>query len=402
MTATTLSKETLQSVLEGGRSGERELVAFRRELHAKPELSLQESETAARVAEELKKLGLEVRTGVGAHGIVADLVGPVAGRTVALRADMDALPIEEETGLEFASQRPGVMHACGHDAHTAMLLGAARLLVQQKDKLRGRVRFLFQSAEEINQGAKLMIEQGALDGVDEIYGLHNLPTLAAGKVATRYGSLMGSVDRIEIKLQGRGGHGAMPDQTIDPVVAGSAIVMGLQTAVSREVSPFAPVVVTIGKIHAGDSYNVIPHRAEMVGTIRTFSPDVQKTMRERIERLVCTIAEAYRCKAELTYTELSPVLVNHDANVAYVEQVTDAMIGRELRVEAAPTLGGEDFALYLQQVPGCFFWLGAGPQEGAENAFGLHHPKFTLNEECLPLGASMLAAVAMSRLSDAQ
>lgn len=397
--ASSSSSAVFEGLLDAGRQMESELVAFRRDLHRNPELSLQESETAAKVAAELRALGYEVRTGMGAHGMIADLIGPVAGPTVALRADMDALPIQEETGLPFASEKAGVMHACGHDAHTTMLLGAARLLAEQKDKLRGRVRFIFQSAEEINAGARLMVEAGVLDGVDEIYGLHNLPTLAAGKVATRYGSLMGSVDRIDIALEGKGGHGAIPDQTIDPVVAGSAIVMGLQTAVSREISPFSPVVVTIGKLHAGDAYNVIPHRAELTGTIRTFHPDVQRTMQERIERLAGSIAEAYRCKAKVTYTEMSPVLVSTDACVAHVEQVTDALIGRDNRVEAAPTLAGEDFAIYLQQVPGCFFWLGSGPQEGAEQAFGLHHPKFTLHEECLPLGASLLAAVALKRLS---
>lgn len=400
--AATSSSAPLEQLLAGGQQMEGELVSFRRDLHRNPELSLQESETAAKVAAELRTLGYEVRTGVGGHSLVADLVGAHTGPTVALRADMDALPIQEETGLPFASEKTGVMHACGHDAHTTMLLGAARLLVEEKDKLHGTVRFLFQSAEEVNQGAKLMVEQGALEGVDEIYGLHNLPTLAAGKVATRYGSLMGSVDRIDIALEGKGGHGAIPDQSIDPVVAGSAIVMGLQTAVSREISPFAPVVVTIGKLHAGESYNVIPHRAELVGTIRTFSPDVQSTMKERVERITGSIAEAYRCKAKVTYTDMSPVLVSTDACVAHVEQVTDALIGRDNRVEAAPTLAGEDFAIYLQHVPGCFFWLGSGPQEGAEHAFGLHHPKFNLHEECLPIGASLLAAVALSRLSAGQ
>ncbi|MDF2669511.1 MAG: amidohydrolase [Paenibacillus sp.] len=393
------SIEVLEQLLGAGKELEGQLVDFRRDLHRTPELSLQESETAAKVAAELQLMGYEIRTAVGGHGIVADLQGPYPGPTVALRADMDALPIQEETDLPFASERTGVMHACGHDAHTTMLLGAARLLMQQRDKLHGRVRFLFQSAEEINEGAKRMVEQGVLDGVDEIYGLHNLPTLAAGKVATRYGSLMGSVARLEISLQGKGGHGAIPDQTIDPVVAGSAIVMGLQTAVSREISPFAPVVVTIGKLSAGDTYNVIPHRAELVGTIRTFSAEVESTMKERMERIAGSIAEAYRCKATVNYVDLTPVLVSTDACVAHVEQVTDALIGRENRIEAAPTLAGEDFAIYLKHVPGCFFWLGSGPQEGAEQAFGLHHPKFTLNEQCLPLGASLLAGVALNRLS---
>ncbi|PYI52027.1 M20 metallopeptidase family protein [Paenibacillus flagellatus] len=389
----------LQPLLDSGKRMEAELVEFRRDLHRNPELSFQESETAAKVAERLRAMGYEVRTGVGGHGIVADLTGAKPGPTIALRADMDALPIQEESGLPYASQRPGVMHACGHDAHTTMLLGAARILLGHKDRIAGKVRFLFQSAEEINQGARSMIEQGALDGVDEIYGLHNLPTLAAGKAATRYGSLMGSVDRIEITLEGKGGHGAIPDQSIDPVVAASAIVMGLQSAVSREISPFDPVVLTIGSLQAGDTYNVIPHRASMTGTIRTFSPRVQASMKERVVRLVGQIAEAYRCKAAVDYIELTPVLVGDDRCVAHVERTIDAAIGADNRIEAAPTLAGEDFSLYLQKVPGCFFWLGSGPREGAENAYGLHHPKFRIEEECLPLGASLLASVALNRLS---
>lgn len=389
----------LQPLLAAGQRIESELVDFRRDLHRNPELSMQESETAAKVADRLRAIGFEIKTGVGGHGIVAELSGGKPGKTIALRADMDALPIEEESGVPFASERPGVMHACGHDAHTTMLLGAARMLMERRADINGNVRFLFQSAEEINRGARLMIEQGALDGVDEIYGLHNLPTLAVGKVATRYGSLMGSVDRFEISLTGKGGHGAIPDQSIDPVVAASAIVMGLQTAVSRELSPFDPAVVTVGSVQAGDTYNVIPHRASMVGTIRTFSPRVQATMQERIARIAGRIAEAYRCTAEVDYVEMTPVLVSADDCVAHVERTVEAVIGADNRIEAAPTLAGEDFSLYLQNVPGCFFWLGSGPLEGAERAYGLHHPKFRIEEDCLPLGASILAAVALNRLT---
>lgn len=391
-------EQVLSDLLDAGIQLEAELVAFRRDLHRFPELSMQESETAAKVAEQLEKLGYKLRTGVGGHGIVADLDTGSPGKRVALRADMDALPIQEESGEPFASERPGVMHACGHDAHTAMLLGAARLLAASKDELQGSVRLLFQSAEEINRGARLMIEEGALEGVDEIYGLHNLPTLPSGKAAVRYGSLMGSVDRFEIKLTGKGGHGAIPDQSIDPVVAAAAIVSGLQTAVSREISPFDPAVVTVGSLQAGDTYNVIPHRATLVGTIRTFAPHVQAAMEERITRISGHIAEAHRCQAEVGYEVMSPVLVNHDACVDHARATITAAIGADNCREAAPTLAGEDFALYLQRVPGCFFWLGSGPKEGAERAYGLHHPKFRIEESCLPLGASLLAGIARTRL----
>lgn len=385
--------------LERGSAIAESLIAFRRDLHRYPELSFQEAETAAKVERELTALGLSCRTRVGGYGIVADIYGGTPGPTIALRADMDALPIQEESGLEFASTRPGVMHACGHDAHTTILLGAAQLLTGMA--FQGTVRLIFQSAEEINAGAQAMIEEGVLDGVSEIYGLHNLPTLAAGKVATRYGSLMGSVDRFELTLEGKGGHGAIPDQSVDPIVCASAIVMGLQTAVSREVSPFDPVVVTVGSIHAGEADNVIPHRAELTGTVRTFGSREHELIPERIERIVRDIANAYRCKADLRYIRQTPVLINDDACVSYVDSAVDALIGRDRRIEAPPTMAGEDFSLYLQKVPGCFFWLGSGPLVGAEHAYGLHHPKFTLNEDCIPLGASVLAAVALQRLSGA-
>ncbi|GIP32727.1 M20 family metallopeptidase [Paenibacillus sp. J2TS4] len=387
-----------QELLDMGKQIEAQLIEFRRDLHRHPELSLQEARTAGKVAEALSGLGLNVRSGVGGHGLVADLTGTAPGPVIALRADMDALPIEEESGVPFASEVKGVMHACGHDAHTAILLGAARILSSRRESFSGTVRFLFQAAEEINAGAKAMIQDGALEGVDEIYGLHNLPTLSAGKVATRYGSLMGSVDRLEIMLEGRGGHGAIPDKSIDPVVAASAIVMGLQTAVSREVSPFEPVVVTIGSIHAGEANNVIPHRAVMTGTVRTFSPAVQSGMKDRLERITKQIAEGYRCQATVNYIEQTPVLVSTEECVEHVEGTVDRLIGRENRVEAAPTMAGEDFSVYLKHVPGCFFWLGSGPEKDAEQAYGLHHPQFSINEQCIALGASLLSAIATDRL----
>ena len=377
---------------------EGELVALRRKLHAYPELSFEEERTSAAVAEWLDSLGMDaVRRGVGGHGIVAELSGARPGPRIALRADMDALPIREETGLPYASQVPGIMHACGHDAHTAMLCGAARLLADRRDRLSGSVRFLFQSAEEINAGAKAMIGQGALDGVDEIYGLHNLPTLPAGQAGTRFGALMGSVDQFELTVTGRGGHGALPEQCVDPVVAASAIVMALQTAVSRELSPFSPAVVTVGSVHGGASYNVIPERVELAGTVRTFSADVQEQMPERLRRLIERTAEAYRCETELRYTRHVPVLVNDDACVRHAEATIDAVLGRANRIEAPPVLAGEDFSVYLQRVPGCFFWLGSGPKTEVERAYGLHHPRYTMNEDCLAEGAAVLAAIAIRR-----
>lgn len=389
------------SMLEKSMALSSSLTEWRRELHRKPELSGEESETARMVMRELDRLGISYRSGVGGHGIVAEIVGSSQGPVVALRADMDALPIGEETGLDYASERPGLMHACGHDAHTAMLLGAADLLnaVNNQDELPGSVRLLFQPAEEINAGAKAMMKDGAMEGVDELYGLHNLPTLSAGKAATRSGPLMGSVDRIEITLEGRGGHGAIPDQTIDPIVCAAAIIQSLQSIVSRELSPFEPVVVTIGSLSSGHANNVIPQYATMTGTVRTFNPEIQAELPKRIERIVQHIAEGHRCKARLDYIGQVPVLVNHDEQSQAVEAVIDSLIGKAAREEARPTLAGEDFSVFLRELPGCFFWLGSGPAENAESAYGLHHPKYTLNEQCLPIGAALLAEIAVQRLT---
>lgn len=394
----------MRSLLEAAREAAAAWIEFRRELHRRPELSLAESETAAGVRRHLDRLGISYRSGVGGHGIVADIAGGRPGPIIALRADMDALPIQEESGLEFASEKPGLMHACGHDAHTAILLGAAELLAREArespEKLAGTVRLLFQPAEEINAGARAMIEAGALDGVAEIYGLHNLPTLAAGRVATRSGPMMGSVDRLEIELEGKGAHGAIPDQGIDPIVCAAALIQSLQSLVSREVSPFAPVVVTIGSIHAGEANNVIPQTCRLAGTIRTFDPGVQKGLPAALERIVQGIAAAHRCSARVRCIHQVPVLTNHEANTRLAEAAIDEIIGRENRSLAEPTLAGEDFSLYLEKRPGCFFWLGSGPQRDAERAYGLHHPKYRLHEECIPVGMALLAGIALSRLAN--
>ncbi|WP_159884223.1 M20 metallopeptidase family protein [Paenibacillus puerhi] len=372
-----------------------ELVDLRRTLHRYPETAFEEEKTAALAASLLEEAGLAVTTGIGRTGVVAELRGAVPGPTIALRADMDALPIGEETGLPFASERAGFMHACGHDVHTAILIGAARLLAAHRHLLAGTVRFILQPAEEINAGAKAMLADGVLRDVDSIYALHNLPTLPAGQVAVRQGPMMGSVDRIELVIEGKGGHGAIPDQSIDPIVAASAIVMGLQTAVSRELSPFDSAVVTIGSLLAGEANNVIPHRALLTGTVRTFSPEVQELMPERLKRLSSHIAEAYRCKAELRYIPQTPVLAGDARCVEQVERVARTLLGEDRLKEAQPTMAGEDFAVFLQHVPGSLFWLGSGPASRAEQAFGLHHPKFVVDEACLVEGVLMMAALAL-------
>lgn len=390
----------LKNVIQQARLMEPEIIELRRHLHRNPELSFQEARTASLVAERLRQLGLDVRTGVGGHGVVADLRGDGGdGPIIAIRADMDALPIVEETGLEFASQTPGVMHACGHDIHTSALLGAASIIAAHKADIRGTVRFIFQSAEEILAGAKAMIEQGVMDGVDEIYGLHNLPSLPAGKISLKTGVLMGSIDRLEIRVDGKGGHGGYPEACIDPIVASSAVVMALQTAVSRETPPTKGVVVSIGTIHAGTANNIIPDYVELTGTVRNLDADWRSTMPGTIARIVEDTCRAYRCSGKIEYIEQVPPVVNDESCTRHVAEVSDLLLGADRRSEPLPMTYGEDFAEYLRFAKGCFFWLGSGPQTDAEKAAGLHSPRFNPDESCLAVGAAMLAGIALNRLA---
>lgn len=376
---------------------EPELIAFRRMLHRYPELAFQEAVTSAKVAEALESIPVQVTKGMGGTGLAAEIEGHLPGPVIVLRADMDALPIQEETGLPYMSERPGLMHACGHDAHTAILVGAARLLAGMREHLAGKVRLLFQPAEEINAGASAMIKDGALEGAAEIYALHNHPGLPAGRVAISNGPMMGSVDRFEITVEGVGGHGAIPDRSIDPIVAGSALVMALQTLASRELSPFDPAVITVGSFRAGDANNVIPDRAELTGTVRTFHSAVQAGMRGRMERVVRCTAEAFRCRAELRYTEQTPVLAGHEPCVAHVRAAAREVLGKDMVMEAEPTMAGEDFSLFLRHLPGALFWLGAGPEQGTEGAYGLHHPRYAPEEDCLVPGAKLMTVIALTR-----
>jgi hippurate hydrolase len=330
---------------------------------------------------------------------MADLHGGHEGPTVALRADMDALPITEETGLEFSSETPGAMHACGHDIHTVVLLGAAKILAAKRDELQGTVRFIFQSAEEILAGATAMIEQGVMDGVDEIYGLHNLPSLPAGTIGVKSGVLMGSIDRLEIRVDGKGGHGGYPETCFDPIVASSAVVMALQSAVSREAPPTTGVVVSIGTFHAGTANNIIPDYVELTGTVRNLDAAWRATMPATLARIVEDTSRAYRCSGKVSYIEQVPPVLNDEALTGIVAEVSDGLLGRGNRSQPVPMTYGEDFAEYLQFADGCFFWLGSGPRTGSERAAGLHSPRFNPDESCIPVGAAMLAGIALKRLA---
>lgn len=362
------------------------LIAARRELHQHPELSMEEYETTRRIRTWLEEAGLKLLDLNLATGVIAEVEGGAPGPTVALRADIDALPVTEETGLPFASKVPGKMHACGHDFHTSSMIGAAILLHRRRESLKGRVRIIFQPGEETAVGARAIIEAGALEGVDAILGMHNKPELPVGTVGIREGALMASVDRFEIRVNGKGGHGAIPDAAIDPIVTASSIVTALQSVVSRNLSPLDNAVVSVCKFQSGATWNVIPDYAELEGTVRTFQAEARNKIPERMRQLAEGIAAGHGASAELRWTAGLPA-VNNDAGMAKLMKKAAEELGLTV-VEAKPTTAGEDFSLYQERVPGCFIWMGTG---GTEE---WHHPRFTLNEDALPISAALFAHAA--------
>ncbi|WP_025846239.1 amidohydrolase [Paenibacillus ehimensis] len=367
-----------------------ELVRLRRDLHRHPELSMQEVETTRKIREALSGAGIRLLPLDLPVGVLAEVAGAEPGPTVALRADIDALPVTEETGLPFASEIPGRMHACGHDFHSAAIVGAARLLKRHAAELKGTVRLLFQPAEEKGTGAKAMIGAGALEGVQAIFGMHNKPELPVGTVGLAPGPLMASVDGFKLKVTGKGGHAAIPDAAIDPIVAASAIVGGLQTAVSRSISPLDSAVVSVCSFHAGSTWNVIPDEAVLDGTVRTFRPEVRQKLPDLLQRIASGIAAGYGAEAHLTWFAGIPSVTNHPEAVEIARGAAQAL---NLQVtEARRSTGGEDFAHYQELVPGCFLWMGtSGTEEW-------HHPKFTLNEDALAPGAALFALTAVRAL----
>lgn len=374
------------------------LTEIRRDLHRHPELSFQEHRTAGVVAGILETAGIEVRRGVAETGVVGALRGAAEGPCVALRADMDALPVEEKTGAEYASVNHGVMHACGHDVHTTCVLGAALLLARNRDKMAGAAVFIFQPAEEVNKGAKAMMAEGVLDDpeVDAIFGLHTFPAIRAGKVGIKAGPLMAAVDTIKITITGEGGHGAVPHRTRDAIVAAGAVIQNLQTVVSRKVSPFDQAVVSLGTIHGGKANNIIADRVELSGTVRTYDPRTRERMPSLLENIISHTCAALETEAELDYLFDLPALVN-DAECAEIgREAAIEALGPESVVEPVPSGGGEDFAIFLQQVPGAFFFLGISPADEPSREW--HHPEFDVDETCLPAGAALLAETAWKYL----
>jgi amidohydrolase len=384
---------TLSAEVEGLRD---DLVALRREFHRHPELAYQETRTAARVAAFLDGAGLHVRTGVGGTGLVATAGRDAPGaRTVLLRVDLDGLPIQEASDAPYASREPGRMHACGHDGHTAMGAVAARILGARA--LPGRVRVLFQPAEEGESGAQAVVRDGALEGVDLALGIHLWNEMPVGTLGVKAGPLMAAVDRLRIVVHGRGGHGAKPHRSADPVVAAAHVITALQTIVAREASPLQSAVVTIGSIHGGEAFNVIPDEVVLTGTLRTFDAELRRSLPERITRIAAGVAGALRCRAEVEVTAGNPAVIN-DVRVAEIaRRAAVRVVGAARVIEPEPTMGGEDMAVYFERVPGCFVFVGsANPDKGLDQPH--HSPRFDFDEDALAVGCEFLLQAAEEAL----
>ncbi|MBE9391074.1 amidohydrolase [Fervidicoccus fontis] len=384
------------NILELAREKEKEIVELRRLLHQHPEIAHKEYETHKILVEHLEKIGLHPRTLAGT-GIIADIEGKEkGGKTVAIRADMDALPIKEENDVPYKSLNEGFMHACGHDAHMSMVYGAALILNELRDKFNGRVRLLYQPAEEEGTlgGAKPMIEEGALDGVDYILGMHVWPELPEGVIGYRKGPFFAAADTIKITVKGKGGHGAKPNLAVDPIMISAKVVDALHTISSREVDPLEPFVITIGSIHGGTAHNIIPDKVEMLGTVRTLSKELRDSMEERLRRIIRGVTSAFNGDFSLEYLYGYPVLINHQEVTEIMKNVVEDLLGKEKVVESKPTMGGEDFAYYLEKVPGTFMFLGTY-NEKMGYIYGVHTSKFNLNEKILPIGSSVFVAGAL-------
>ena len=372
------------------------LTGWRRHLHAHPELSLQESGTAAFVAERLRELGVKFVAGVGGHGVVATISRGQSNRSVGLRADMDALPIEERTGAPYASTRPGVMHACGHDGHTVSLLGAAILLSQEQDWT-GTVHLVFQPAEEGYGGARAMLADGLLERfpMERIFGYHNMPGMAAGEVAVHNGAVMAQGARVAITMEGHAGHAAMPHLTRDPVLAAAHALVALQSVVSRNVNPMDTAVISICMLDGGMASNQIPQKAVMRGTFRTHRPEVHAQVEEGIRRVVAGIAATFGVDGAVEVTTGVPGVVN-TAVEAELAAAAASGAGMTVRRDLLPTMASEDFGAYLLERPGAFAWIGNGPSEGGRE---LHNPSYDFNDAILPTASRFLASAAKTALA---
>lgn len=374
-----------------------EIVAWRREIHTYPEIAWEETRTANMVAAELAKLGIEV-TRVAEKGVLGVLKGAVPGKTVALRADMDALAITEAADVPYKSKNAGKMHACGHDGHTAMLLGAAKILSQMRSNIRGTVKFIFQPAEEIGLGALKIIEAGVMAEVDAILGIHLWPDLPSGKVSLVSGPRMASADKLKITVRGKSGHGSMPHQGIDAILAASAIVMNLQSVSSREIAPLEPVVISIGKFTGGTTWNITCDEVFLEGTTRCFSHEIRKSLPLAIERIVKNTAASFRAQADIDYIPISPPLINDGLIAQIAANSLQKLYGDNMTGDIEKVMGGEDFAYLCETIPGAMVFVGSGNKE-KQTDYPLHNEKFRIDEDVLPTGAAIHAQFALDFLN---
>lgn len=371
-----------------------QIIEWRRNFHRYPEVAFQEKRTSKVIRTFLESLGLPV-TGMAGTGLRATIQGRPGGQTVAIRSDIDALPIQEEGDKDYSSQNPGATHACAHDGHMAIVMGAAQLLSQLKDNFKGSVVFLFQPSEErIPGGAKQMIEEGALEDVNAIFGLHLWQPLATGMVGVVEGPMMAQPDAFTIIVKGKGGHGSMPHQTVDPILVASQLVINIQSIVSRSIDPLKPAVVSFGTIKGGTIYNIIPQKVTLTGTVRSFDAEVQNIAEKRLKEIIEKTCAAFGATAEFKYESGYPPVVNDAEMVKFVEKITARTLGEDKIAAIDPVMGGEDFAYYLEEVPGAFFFFGIG--DGME--FPHHHPRFDLDERALPLATQLMVNLAFDYL----
>lgn len=374
------------------------VINLRREFHQIPEPSLEEYETSKRIQEELDKMGIKYKV-VAKTGVVAEIGGKQPGKVVALRADIDALQVTECTGVDYASKHPGMMHACGHDGHASMLLGAAKIFKEIEGDIKGTVKLYFQPGEEVAQGAKLMLKEEPLKGVaDGCFAIHLWADIPVGKISIEEGPRMASADLLKIEIKGKGGHGSLPHQAIDSVVAGSAVVMNLQSIVSREISPLESAVVTIGSFQSGTRFNVISNQATLEGTVRTFSKETCKNIENAIRRIVKSTCEAYRAEGEVFYTYGTTPVINDTTCSKVAEGAVEKLLGREGVAKFEKITGGEDFCYFLDEVPGVLAFVGINNPEKAAN-YPHHHEKFNMDEDGLVYGMGLYAQFAIDFLN---
>ena len=371
------------------------IIEWRRDFHRYPEVAFQETRTSQVIKKFMESLDIPVTVCVktGLRGI---LKGKTGGRTVALRSDIDALPLKEEGDKEYISKNPEATHACGHDGHMAILMGVIQVLAKRRDRLSGDIVFLFQPSEErIPGGAKTMIEEGALDGVDAIFGLHLWQPLPTGKVGIVKGPMMAQPDAFTIHVKGKGGHGSMPQQTVDPILVASQIVVNVQSIVSRNVDPLKPAVVSFGTVEGGTIYNIIPEKVTLTGTVRSFDPEIQQLAEQRLKDVVKNTCETFGARADIEYEQGYPAVVNNPEMVDFVRDVLNQTLGEDRFEPIDPVMGGEDFSYFLQKIPGAFLFFGMG--SGMD--YPHHHPAFDLDERALPDAVKLMAALALEYLN---